>query len=153
MVKQSAVFGDCIAVRHAGDVVGDTPRKPCFIHAVDAGTPLLRHLRGVFQQRREEVAHDRERFESAASALGVSASDEPVTRVVFDYEDEVTPSRAAAELGLSEAEFSVLLPVFSSKQLSTNFPLERDQFNVDFLGYACESQRALENIPAGCEGA
>ena len=85
--------------------------------------------------------------------LGVSASDEPVTRVVFDYEDEVTPSRAAAELGLSEAEFSVLLPVFSSKQLSTNFPLERDQFNVDFLGYACESQRALENIPAGCEGA
>ena len=40
MVKQSAVFGDCIAVRHAGDVVGDTPRKPCFIHAVDAGTPL-----------------------------------------------------------------------------------------------------------------
>ncbi|MCA9720476.1 MAG: hypothetical protein KC468_37785, partial [Myxococcales bacterium] len=129
-------------------------------HFSQPGAPLggldINTLKELFVENAELsalVAHDRERFESAASALGVSASDEPVTRVVFDYEDEVTPSRAAAELGLSEAEFSVLLPVFSSKQLSTNFPLERDQFNVDFLGYACESQRALENIPAGCEGA
>ena len=129
-------------------------------HFSQPGAPLgglnLNALKDLFVENAELsafVAQDRERFESAASALGVSTSDEPVTRVVFDYEDEVTPSRAAAELGLSEAEFSVLLPVFSSKQLSTNFPLERDQFNVDFLGYACESQRALENIPAGCEGA
>jgi hypothetical protein len=157
-VRNSVSCSQC----HASglNAIRDEVRGYAEQNPLDYGVDVLDEVLDAFPEQPaidDAIARDTERFRDALSRLGMTATDsDPIALAYLRYDGDVSLAIAAGELGVTPERFERDLSQLSAQvdpalsALRTQ-QLQREQFEVLYLGTLCLSQIASDNRPLAAD--